>query len=110
MEINLDEIAKNLEMVAKEDGKITKEEEEFLTNLQSNIKAFQISVNEVLADKIITDDEFDELVIMRDRILADAVSFDSDSEDISELIKQLYDQIDHFTIPGMLDDEIDEAE
>jgi len=107
VELDLDEIIKNIDKIANEDGILTNEEEAFISKLKINVEAFQKSLTEVLADSIITDDEFDELVIMRDRILGDAIEFNSGSEDVKRLCKELYNQLDHYTIPGMLDEESD---
>ena len=104
--VDLNEILDNLTKMAEADGKVTSEEEEFLAKLRSNIERFQSSAKDALADDQISDDEFDDMIILRDRILVDAVSFKSESEDVKNLVTGLYAEINEFVIPGMADDEL----
>lgn len=104
--MDLNDILENLTKMAEADGKVTAEEEEFLSKLRTNIERFQKSAKDALADSQISDDEFDDMIILRDRILVDAVSFKSESEDVKNLVTELYQEINEFVIPGMADDEL----
>ena len=59
---------------------------------------------------MITDNEFHDLVILRDRILSDAIDFNSVSEDIKKLVNELYIEINDFIIPGMDEEDLEEEE
>ncbi len=108
--MDLNQILENLTKMAEADGKVTSEEEGFLAKLRSNIERFQAAAKDALADDQISDDEFDDMIILRDRILVDAVSFKSESEDVKNLVTGLYEEINNFIIPGMADDELIENE
>lgn len=102
---NLNDILDKLIEMAKADGKVTKEEEDFLATLQTNITKFQESVNFATADDQISDDQFHDLIILRDKILADALEFETGSDDVNNMINELYLEINNFVIPGMLEEE-----
>ena len=108
MELKLTQIVENLEKIAMEDGKITEEENKFLETLKHNVEKFQMAVKKAEADEIITDNEFHDLVILRDRILSDAIDFTSESEDIKKLVNELYIEINDFIIPGMDEEDLEE--
>ena len=104
-ELNLGDILEKLTQMAEADGKVTQEEEDFLAKLRSNIEEFQRSVNFATTDEQISDDQFHDIIILRDKILADALEFDTGSDDVNNLINALYQEISDFIIPGLLDEE-----
>jgi hypothetical protein len=107
-ETNFSEIMNHLLRTAEKDGSVTGEEFEFLGELQKKVDSYEKSVYEALEDNIISDDEFHELVILRDSILNAALDFQTESEDINKLVQQLFDEINNFEIPGMQEDEFPE--
>ncbi|MDH5402532.1 MAG: hypothetical protein OEY49_08585 [Candidatus Heimdallarchaeota archaeon] len=104
--IDFKDVLEQLTLVAKEDGKVTSEEEDFLEKLRQDIEKYEKSVKQAKEDDFISDDEFHDLVLVRDQILANAINHESRSEDINNLIKKLYDLINQIIIPGMAEDEL----
>ncbi|MFV2016012.1 MAG: hypothetical protein ACC656_11315, partial [Candidatus Heimdallarchaeota archaeon] len=92
--------------MAKEDGKVTDEEELFLKTLRGDIETFQESVNYATQDEYISDDQLHDIIILRDKILTGSLQFNTDSEDVSRLVNELYNDINDFMIPGMDKDDM----
>ena len=106
MALDLNQILENLTKMAKEDGKVTEGEEGFLSTLRKDIELFQKSVNFATQDDYISDDQLHDLIILRDKILTDSVQFSTESEDVKNLVNELYNLINDFQIPGMDQDEM----
>jgi hypothetical protein len=104
-ETSFSEIMNHLLRTAENDGNVTTEEFQFLGELQEKVDNYEKFVYEAQQDNFISDDEFHELVILRDSILNAALDFQTESEDINVLVQQLFDEINNFVIPGMEDDE-----
>jgi hypothetical protein len=103
--LDLNDILANLIEMAKADGEVTQEEEDFLATLRTNIAKFQESIIFATADEQISDDQFHDLIVLRDKILADALEFETGSEEVNNMINELYLEINDFVIPGMLEEE-----
>ena len=106
MTLELNQILENLTKMAKEDGKVTDEEELFLKTLRVDIEKFQESVNFATQDEYISDDQLHDLIILRDKILTHSLQFNTESEDVSRLVNELYNSINDFMIPGMDQDDM----
>ncbi|MHA2503357.1 MAG: hypothetical protein ACXAE3_10855 [Candidatus Kariarchaeaceae archaeon] len=105
-EIDFTHIMEVLQKKAEEDGKVTEQEEDFLQRLGYEIKKYVTAVQAAQHDEVITEDEFQDLVLLRDNILTTAMNFDSESEDINKLVQELFNEIDKHELPGMADDEL----
>jgi len=104
-ELNFNHIMEKLRERAAADGKVTEEEERFLKSLGRDVNQYQIDLLDARDDGYISEDEFHDLVLQRDKILNDAMDFDSDSEDINTLVQELFDEINKHEIPGTFEDE-----
>lgn len=101
MTLELNQILENLTQMAKEDGKVTQEEEQFLNTLRKDIELFQNSVNYATQDDYISDDQLHDLIILRDKVLTGSLQFSTESQDVDNLVNELYKEINDFMIPGM---------
>ncbi|OLS21067.1 MAG: hypothetical protein HeimC2_33210 [Candidatus Heimdallarchaeota archaeon LC_2] len=108
MKLELSQILKNLTQMAKEDGKVTQNEEDFLNTLRKDIEQFQNSVNYATQDDYISDDQLHDIIILRDRILTDSLQFSTESEEVDNLVNELYNLINDFMIPGINEEELSE--
>ena len=106
MTLDLNQILENLTQMAKEDGKVTGGEEEFLNTLRKDIELFQKSVNFATQDDYISDDQLHDIIILRDKVLTNSVQFSTESEDVKNLVNELYNLINNFMIPGMDEEEM----
>lgn len=101
MPLDLSHILENLTKIAKEEGRFSQNEENFLNNLRKDIEIFQESVNIASQDGHITDDQVHEIIIKRDKILTNSLQFNNESAEVENLIRELYNEINEFMIPGM---------
>ena len=108
MALELNQILENLTEMAKDDGKVTEEEELLLKTLRTDIEKFQESANFATQDDYISEDQLHDLIILRDKILTDSMQFNTESDDVSRLVNELYKSINDFMIPGMDQDDIAE--
>lgn len=104
--MSLEEILSKIRETAEADGKVTDEETLFLSQLEADIKSLENSITEASKDESISEDEFHEFIILRDKILNHATSHESASDDINQMVNTLFDIINNFELPGMFDDEI----
>lgn len=104
-DVELSDILDHLIVTAKADGVVTEEEEQFLETLRKDVEKYYEKLSDAKSNDIISEGDFHELVVHRDNILTDAVNFETDSEDVNKLINQLYDEINEYMIPGMVEDE-----
>ena len=104
-EMDFMNIVDELQVIAEEDGTVTKEEASFLKKLEENVRKFKQAILEAEQDEVISDDEFHDLVLLRDSILADAINFNPESDDLEKMVNTLYEEINKYKIPGMVEDE-----
>ncbi len=109
MRLELNQILENLTQMAKEDGKVTQEEEQFLDTLRKDIELFQNSVNFATQDDYISDDQLHDLIILRDKILTNSLQFTTESKEMDNLVNELYSLINEFMIPGMDEEEMTDS-
>jgi hypothetical protein len=109
MTLDLNQILENLTKMAKEDGKVSQEEEIFLNTLRKDIEQFQESVNYATQDDYISEDQLHDLIILRDKILTSSLEFSTESEDVDKLVNELYSEINEFVIPGMDEEDAPET-
>ena len=81
-----------------------------MKKLQAGVDKFQHALYLAKEDKFISEDEFHELVILRDNILIDADSFETESEIITEMVQKLYDEVNNHVLPGMDEEGYDDEE
>jgi len=103
-------IMEELHEVAEADGKVSDEEVQFLASLKKSVDKYEKALREAYADDFISEDEFHDLVILRDNILNRSMEFSTDSDDINKMIAVLFDEINKHEIPGMMDDEPTDSE
>ena len=109
MKLELSQILENLTQMAKDDGKVTQKEEDFLSTLRKDIEQFQNSVNYATQDDYISDDQLHDLIILRDKVLTNSLQFSTESLHVDNLVNELYKEINDFMIPGMDEGDMTES-
>lgn len=93
---HLKDIIPRLIDIASTDDVLSKEEEAFLEKIKAAINQYEKELEKFLSDNVLTRDEFNELLLLRDKVLT--IGFEQGrneySADEMKLLSILYDLVD----------------